>query len=72
MGLSKILHQHQSPLPTAAPVSPVALSLVFAADGDLAQEYGFERHCRAYACPIDLQDTPCPQPSFLEALLGDG
>ncbi|WP_204137942.1 hypothetical protein [Halomicronema sp. CCY15110] len=72
MGISETLYKDQPPLSTDHPASPVALSRMFVADGDLAQEYGFERHRRVYACPIDFQDHPCPQPSFLEALLGDG
>jgi hypothetical protein len=72
MGISETLYKDQSPLPTDHPASPVALSLVFAAGRDVAQEYGFERHRRVYACSIDFHDHPCPQPSFLEVLLGDG
>ena len=72
MGESELLYQLQSSSSVDhRPRLPVR-SLVPISFMDLAQEYGFERHRRVYACPIHFMDNPCPQPSFLEALLGDG
>ncbi|RZM74906.1 hypothetical protein [Leptolyngbya iicbica] len=72
MGLSKTICQGHPLLATSRAAMPPLLSRVSASCGDLAREYGFERHRRVYACPIDFQDNASPQPSFLEALLGDG
>ncbi len=72
MGESELLYQSKLSSSVDRRLMSSVRSLVPISFMDLAQEYGFERHRRVYACPVNFMDNPCPQPSFLEALLGDG
>ncbi|NEQ43163.1 MAG: hypothetical protein F6K00_06235 [Leptolyngbya sp. SIOISBB] len=72
MGKIDTLHKDQQHLQAEPKDLLQVLTLVPQSFIDLAQEYGFERHQRIYACPVNFVDNARPCPSFLEAWLGDG
>ncbi len=72
MGKIETLHKDQQLLQSAPQDVLQLLTLVPQSFIDLAKEYGFERHQRIYACPVNFEDNARPCPSFLEDWLGDG
>jgi hypothetical protein len=72
MGKVNTLPAGQQSLDVSRRDAPQSLSLSSLPFVDLAQEYGFERHRRVYACPLDFADSTQPGATFWEDLLGDG